>query len=646
MHTPPNTGGMLKSLTSLWSCTANELAVRCCTSATHDITTVVRRVEHEGLSFLGITLADLGKATQKWLDQGFVVPSDAPSFKTDRRTGFPLFLGGFLGRVFDTSSGALLDDYDIEAIYAIRQLTLMFSKIALPEVTREGDPRGFNGSKRVVSARRERRAMSEFVQCEQDIRSSDQRLDPSYMDDFKRVSDMLFSELFEKVDREVFFRGLKGKHGPGAVADKLSSNGKWNLRTWTERLEEFFPSDDFLVPNARFAAELDEELDVLEPGAEMPVRVITVPKTLKSPRIIAIEPAAMQYAQQALLRSFLNAFSEDSFLSRVIGFDDQDPNRSMAREGSLSGELATLDLSEASDRVSNQHVRAMLSDFPHLLGAVDAARSRKADVPGHGVQRLAKFASMGSALCFPFEAMVFLTVIFLGIERELSAPLSRELMINQFREQVRVFGDDLVVPRDYVLSVVDELSAFGHKVNVGKSYWTGRFRESCGREYFEGHDVSIVKVRQVLPTRRQDANGVVAANALRNQLYWAGLWESAAFMDDYMRKVLKHYPNVAPTSPLLGRESVLGYEFETLHPFHHSPVAKGYYVVAKPPRDPLEGTGALLKCLSRYPWEGYGFTVPSSKEPCVGIANVDDEHLERSGRPEYVSIKLGRRSPF
>jgi hypothetical protein len=41
----------MKSLTSLWSCVASEMATRCCTSATRDIKTVVCRVEHEGLSF-------------------------------------------------------------------------------------------------------------------------------------------------------------------------------------------------------------------------------------------------------------------------------------------------------------------------------------------------------------------------------------------------------------------------------------------------------------------------------------------------------------------------------------------------------------------------------------------------------------------
>jgi hypothetical protein len=378
----------------------------------------------------------------------------------------------------------------------------------------------------------------------------------------------------------------------------------------------------------------------------MPVRVITVPKTLKTPRIIAVEPTAMQYAQQGLLASIRSAIKEDGFLSRIIGIDDQEPNRRMALQGSRCGDLATLDLSEASDRVSNQHVRAMLADHPNLLRMVDASRSRKADVPGHGVIRLSKFASMGSALCFPFEAMVFATIIFLGIERELRAPLSRRQLIKLFSEQVRVFGDDLIVPREYVLSVVDELSVFGHKVNVSKSYWTGRFRESCGREYFDGHDVSIVKVRQGIPTQRQDASGIISTVALRNQFYWSGYWQTARWLDNHLRKIMKHFPNVAPTSPLLGRESVLGYQFQRIHPFTHGPLTKGYYVSAKPPLDHLEGGGALFKCLNGKTNEFIALAKIQMSDHIDNCDVVDAEHLERSGRPERVNIKLGWRPPF
>jgi len=649
----------MKSLTSLWSCTAQEMAVRCHTSATRDIKTVVSRTEHEGISFLAISLANFGKATEKWLDQGFVVPSDVPGFArgSGRLIGLPTFLSGYLGRVFDPCSGVLMDYPDIEAIYAVRQLTLMFSKIRFPEASSDGKPL------RVVTPERERRAMSEYVRCEQEVRFSDSILDESYMDDFHRMSEVLFGPVFRSMERILSFQKLVPKHGPGAVADRLSSNTKFNQHTWTTRLQHIFNADDYLISSPIISTDIDQKrfysvsatercfslsvkrIDLLEPDMEVPVRVISVPKTLDTPRIIAIEPTCMQYMQQALFALIRDGLKRDDFLSSVIGIDDQDPNRELARRGSLSGDLATLDLSEASDRVSNQHVLALFAGYPLLLEGVQATRSRKADVPGHCVIRLAKFASMGSALCFPVEAMVFLTVIFLGIEEELNMPLSREAC-ESYLGQVRVFGDDLIVPRDCVLSVVDKLSVFGHSVNASKSYWAGRFRESCGREYYDGQDVSIVKVRQLFPTRRQDATGVIATVAFRNQLYWAGLWKSVSWLDSYLERILRFFPNVAPTSPVLGRESALGYQFQTLDPYMHSPLVKGYYVYAKPPSDPLTGDGALLKCLLRH--EKLPSDILSVKAPrmSIGVANTDDEHLERTGRPEHVGIKLGRRSPF
>jgi len=646
--TTPEKEVSMKSLISLWSCMANELAVRCCTSATRDIKTVAARTEHEGLSFLAITLASFGSATEKWLDQGFVDPSDAPAFKTrGRRTCLPAFLSGFSGLVFDPTSGVLLECPDVEAIYAMRQLTKAFSKIGLPEGPGEVSL-AMGSDYKVVTAARGRLAMSEYIQCEQDVRDADDRLGPSYLEEFHRVSAVLFGDVFAKVDRDVDFGRIVPKHGPGTVADRLSANAKWSQRIWTSRLQQFFPAEEFLSTNpSNFRALVGEPI-VLEPGAEIPVRVITVPKTLKAPRVIAIEPTCMQYVQQGLYRAILDAVKENCYLHRMLGFDDQIPNREMARKGSLSGDLATLDLSEASDRVSNRHVTAMLQDYPFLSGAVQASRTAKADVPGHGVMPLAKFASMGSALCFPMEAMVFLTVVFMGIMRELSSPLPVEAVIDRFYREVRVFGDDIVCPREYVLSVVDELENFGFRVNVSKSFWAGRFRESCGKEYYDGQDVSIVKVRRVLPTQRQDADGVISTVALRNQAYWSGLWQTARWLDDYLGRLLKVYPNVAPTSPLLGRESALGYQFQKLDPNDHGPITKGYRVVAKAPSDVLDGNGALLKCLTpSVPVHPRGFAPKEYRPPlAVDAQSVDSDHLERSGRPKRVSIKLGWSRPY
>jgi hypothetical protein len=522
----------------------------------------------------------------------------------------------------------------------------VFGKIALPDATSNGGI-SLRGNRQVVSQERERRAMVEYLQCERDVREADARLFPHDWEDLRLVSTLLYEDLFAKVNRKVYLGDLIPKHGPGSVADKLTSNGKWNQRIWPARLWSYFSPEDFLIANAKpeRALRMLEEVSVPEPGAETPVKVITVPKTLKTPRIIAVEPTAMQYAQQSLLRAFREAIEEDDFLSHAIGIEDQEPNRHLARVGSLTGDLATLDLSEASDRVSMQHVSNLLSDFPDLLGAVSSCRSLKAAVPNEGVITLAKFASMGSALCFPMEAMVFLAVIFIGIQKELDTPLDHETLIKRFRGRVRVFGDDIIVPREYVLSVVHELENFGFRVNMRKSFWTGRFRESCGREFYNGEDVGIVRVRRVLPTRRQDAAGVISTVELRNQAYWSGLWQSARWLDSYLVRLLKVFPNVGPDSPVLGRESALGYQFQRLDPNTHGPLVKGYYVRAKSPVDKLDGEGALLKCLISPPEDEDSKPSRSLRDP-FDVASVDSEHLERSGRPERVSIKLGWRPPF
>jgi len=595
-----------------------------------DIKTIHRRIEHEGLSFLTITLPQFGKDFEKSLDQGVVDRRLFTGFRW--KGGLPRFLGGFLDHVFDRGTGRLLDDPSIDAILAVRQLSLLFSKVLLP-----------------CSDARVEAAMDAFIECEKDVRVADSCLSSSDIEDFRRVSAVLFERVFTRMDKDIHDLEVRPKHGPGTTADRLLGNQKFDLRTWTTRLERIFPSGEFLLPNWRYYDQLDE-VDILEPGQELPVRVVPVPKTLKTPRIIAIEPTAMQYAQQGVLRVILDRLSEDKSLDKMIGFLDQSPNQEMARLGSSDGTLATIDLKEASDRVSNQLVRELVRRWPHLHEALDATRSRKADVPGHGVIRLAKFASMGSALCFPIEAIVFTTLIFIGIERVLNRPLRRS-DIEILNDSVRVYGDDLIIPVDYVSSVVHVLESFGIRVNTAKSFWTGRFRESCGKEYYDGHDVSIVKVRRDFPTQRQDATGVVSLVSLRNQLYFAGYWGTVAWLDDHIRKIIRYFPVVDPSSPVQGRYSFLGYETQRMDPALHRPLVRGYVVHARIPQIPLDDTGALLKYLLKHPLydenrEEMDRKILRGLPVLGGQPSVDEGHLERSGRPQAVNLKLRWSSPF
>jgi len=516
------------------------------------------------------------------------------------------------------------------------------------------------------SPARQAAALQGYIKCEQDVRSSDAELSERDLEEFRDVSELLFGRLFSRMDREILFDKPIPKHGPGSTADKISGNQKWNQRTWTDRLEAVFPSLYYLIPNWRYTHVLDE-VDILEPGREIPVKVTLVPKTLKTPRVIAMEPTCMQYMQQAVYQCFYASFRQDNLLKKLIGFDDQTPNQRMAKRGSIDNRTATLDLSDASDRVSNELVRTMVARWPNVAKAFDATRSRKALVGGRTI-RLAKYASMGSALCFPVEAMVFTTMIFIGIQRSLNRPLNRR-DVKRFSDSVRVYGDDLIVPVDHVLTVVDTLESFGSRVGLGKSFWTGKFRESCGKEYYDGHDVNITRVRQMFPTQRQDAIGVASLVSLRNQLYLSGYWRTVRWLDAKIEGLIKFFPTVSADSPILGRVSFVGetfgYRFSKLHPSRHSPLVKGYVVTAKPPSDKLGGTGALLKCLLKLdtlageriaetdplPWLEPGAVIGGP----LGVYHdatlwashpkSDDKHLERFGRPQRVDIKLRWSSP-
>lgn len=593
----------MKSLTILWQVLLSELGSWCDTSTDLDIKTVKARYEHEGFSFYTITLPSFARDLERALEQGKVDHDLWKSFAF--QGGLPRFLGGFLDLVFDRKSGRLLPTPSIEAIFAIRQACLFFKKIALP-----------------CSEERVKAAMDAYQQCEQDVKAVDMRLTEEELRQFHRISRLLFADVFSKVDQKVHDGEIIPKHGPGATAEKLGNNQRFADLSWTSRLEAVFPVSELKFANLRFGVLGQNRADILEPEDEKPVRVIPVPKTLKTPRIIAIEPSCMMYVQQGILEAFLEAWRGDLILSKLLGFDDQEPNRDLAHEGSLLGELATLDLSEASDRVSNQLVRRLTLDHPWLAAGVDACRSRKADVPGHGVIRLAKFASMGSALCFPMEACVFLACVFVGIEQGLGRPLTRR-DINSFVGRVRIFGDDIIVPKVHVTSVVSALERFGAKVNSDKSFWNGQFRESCGKDYYGGVDVSVVKLTQVLPEQRQHVQEILATSSTRNQLYKLGLWKTCSWLDQYLGGVLRHYPVVLETSPVVGRHSFLGFETQRMDEHLHAPRVKGWVVQAKPRVDQIDGEAALLK-----------YFLKRGQEP------QEKEHLQRAGRPVVVNLKL------
>jgi hypothetical protein len=607
----------MKSLIDLQISVLEESGTQCGVSTSKDVKTILTRVKHEGESFLMITLPQFTKDLQRALANEKV---DSTLFK-----GFPLkgkipaFLSGFLSRVFDEGTGDLLHKPDVDCIRAVLQVTGMLAKVEIQ-----------CAQKRIDSA------FAKYVQIEGEIRETDLRLrgEDLNMRNLRTWTHLLFGDLLHIWQNQVIKEEIIPTHGPGAVADKFVGNDKWMQPAWPDRLEDVFPFGRYAYSSwSLFLDDIDAGLRVPQSGTEKPVKVITVPKTLKTPRIIAVEPVYMQYMQQGLRRAFEKAVKVSNFGS-LIDYSSQIPNQEMALQGSLQGSLATLDLSDASDRVSNQLVRYLLHDFPVLLGAIDATRSRSADVLGHGVIRLAKFASMGSALCFPIESLVFATISMMACYEEFKgdlepgSPYHRRNFIMKYIGSVRTYGDDIIVPTRFARAVADKLESYGMKVNHAKSFWTGRFRESCGKEYFQGEDVTYIKAKAVLPSRQQHEAerviSIVKTSALRNHLFEYGYWRTCQKLDQLLEGFIP-YPAVGPDSPAIGRLSSLGYETQRENRDLFLPLIRGVKVHAKPPISQLDGSGALMKY----------FAMDSE------LPNPDSEHLFRAGRPPRLYIKEG-----
>nr|UJQ85328.1 MAG: hypothetical protein 3 [Leviviridae sp.] len=679
------------SLTALWRELAVESASWCGTSADFDCKTVEARVEVEGESFLTITLPKFGKAFERSLELGFLDYSLFSGFL--RRGRLPVFLRGFVSQIFDTQ-GTLLNEPSIDCIRAVRELTLAFGKIE----RMCSDTRVSHAMRRFVEIEAELEEIDTsklkeflpqfrklstllwadtFANVENLLNGTDQLkdlwmaaegdenhrtmrhsgdpdrgVDPldvilglphrgtSVSRGFRKEKGKLLvdCEIVDPAGRSSF---LVPRHGPGATADRLRGNAKFSVSQWPLRLESVFPYGDYALPSWRYYNQLDR-VQFLDPGAEVAVKVTPVPKTDKTPRIIAEEPTAVQYCQQALFHQIVDGIENGSkFLPPLggkscnlggwfVGFQDQETNRFLAMKGSHDGSLATLDLSEASDRVLNEHVLLLFERFPLLSEAIQATRSTKARVPGHGVIPLLKFASMGSALCFPVEAMVFSTIVLTAIAIERRVPIDRAFLI-EMRGQVRVYGDDIIVPVDCVQRVIQLLELFGLKVNMDKSFWNGKFRESCGGDYYAGEWVTPVRLRHELPRSLEDVGEVVGLVAFRNLLYWGGYWKTAARLDDEIRVLFRGtYPIVAATSEALGRESALPYRTEYFGKGLHDKRVKAYVVRYKTPKSPITGEGALLKFFLK---------------PGI-LPSQDAHHLERSGRPIAARIKRRGTSPF
>ncbi len=501
----------MKSLFTLHLSVLRNVGQHCSIDIARDIQYATSRCEDEGDPFLTITLPALGKALERGLEQGYW-PTQTVNGNFLHRRGLPVFMRGFLSRIFDDTSGSLLATPDAECIWAVRQFCYLTHKVERP-----------------CTPLRERQAFAQFVATDDSLYMLPDRIDRGRLETYRKVARRLFGRVFQECDRKIANWELVPSHGPGAVAERTSQKDRRSYSYWHDRVESVFPYWRYTANSV-----YQSPGRIVPISAEQPVRVVAVPKTQSTPRIIAIEPSVMQYAQQGLKREIYELVGRGP-LKDVLGFQDQTRNRELAERASRDGSLGTLDLSEASDRVHWFLVNELFGEFPHLREFIMATRSRTADVPFHGVLPLQKFASMGSALTFPLEAIIFTILTVCGVEQA----QNRRLQARDLPGVVSVYGDDIIAPVDAIDHVIDWLEHFGAKVNRRKSFWNGKFRESCGAEYYDGTDVSVVRVRSELPSSRDDAAEIAALVDFRNRAFFAGLWSLVTEIDEELESLIR-----------------------------------------------------------------------------------------------------------
>lgn len=537
-----------------------------------------------GVRYLTVDLVSAGKHFDLCLEAGAFTPSGIAGMAIPKGQAIPRLFGGLLGRVFRRRSGMLRVDADITAISFLRQLFFTAKKVRM----QCEDSATFETVKEFFDIERSVRPATLDWANDRSLSLSgnlnaihladglSDRLDEDQpelklsggcaLEANTKASSSVFpvvgnpTPLLEVIQRvaDVITSGfgwfepseILPKHGPGAVADR-EGESKYDFPHWPAKLDGLFKADELAFYNSSSVLLDQEDGGPLLSKGEPPSKLISVPKTQKAPRLIASEPTAHQWIQQGILSLLVDRMDQTA-LKNSISLRDQVPSRELARLASIQRHLSTIDLSSASDRVSCWLVERIFRKNWRFLDAFHAARTRwlvnNLDKKLPRYRLLRKFTTMGSALTFPVQSIVY-AIVCIGVDiwfresspqgdsfRVMKTDLSRisasqfSRLISDSSRRIRVFGDDLIVPVDTTPVVIEVLTHLGLKVNIHKTFTASFFRESCGLDAYRGVDVTPCYVNEVPDSSEPES--LISVVESSNNFHNKGLWNTAAYLRD------------------------------------------------------------------------------------------------------------------
>jgi len=500
-----------------------------------DLATILKRYKNEGWPFISERLPKFAKAFERFTEcahqdaldellEGFHPFCDLSDRGCTYRV--PAFLRVFTQRIVGSDSGAIVG----EALRSVRQICYLFYKFEMECPPEKAD-----------------KVISDFVSVEQLLHAE------LCIDSHEGFH--IAREVVQSVLATVDFENLTPRHGPGCVATGEKGNQKWTFKRIYASVQKKYPYYSYYPGTTLSAvaeisdlrshwpahtslqkpfrtagrarhitlASLAGEFRAME-RLEYPTAKLTlVPKDSRGPRVISMEPLEVQYLQQGLMHNLVRAIEAHPLTKGRVNFHDQTVNGRLALEASWTQEYATLDLKEASDRVSVKLVEALTGEYYPYLAAL---RSHATKLPNGEVIHLAKYAPMGSALCFPVLSLVVFALATSGC------------LTGSVSSDVFVFGDDLIVPTQSYQGVVGALENAGLRVNEDKSFVRGKFRESCGVDAYDGIDVTPTRFKTVPPTKSSHAQEISAWVAYSNNLHKIGYVNLAAFCREIVESVI------------------------------------------------------------------------------------------------------------
>jgi hypothetical protein len=321
--------------------------------------------------------------------------------------------------------------------------------------------------------------------------------------------------------------------------------------------------------------------------------------------------------QQGLNEWLRSQISICGVLSNSLALDRQELNQQLALDGSRTGDWSTIDLSSASDLLSQQTVEAVFGRFTRFYELMQLSRTPSVKIGVNHLQ-LKKYAGMGNATTFPVQSVCFTVLCIASMLPEKFG--YRDVV--RAAKRVRVYGDDIIIRTSDFERFQYWAISFGLKINHSKTFSTGNFRESCGVDAFCGIDVTPCYLRYDPVLARKSPSAFASLVSTSNQLWLRGYYSCAKFLEDVVERV-HSLPLIDKESSALGwhtRQNVTTYQrwSSSLHRFE----VRSYVLSPKKRKDILDGLPALMKF----------FHLP-------GLSEDDRQHLELTTRRFNVKLR-------